>query len=38
VPEKVKQRIEEISKKYGINEEDLLMKALLWVIYEEIKV
>lgn len=38
VPEKVKKRLEEVELKYGIKAEDLLTKALLWVIYEEIKV
>ena len=38
IPEKAKKRLEEVEKKYGIKAEDLLTKALLYVIYEEIKV
>ena len=35
VPEKVLIKLEEIEKKFGIKKEDLILRALLKVLYEE---
>jgi len=37
VPQKVILRLEEIEQKYGVRKEDILLRALNKVIYEEFK-
>ena len=37
VPEKVLIKLEEVEQKYGLKKEDLLLRALKKVLYEEIK-
>jgi len=37
VPQRVIERLEYLEKKYGVKKEDLLLRALNKVIYEEFK-
>ena len=37
VPEKVLRKLEEVEQKHSVKREDLLMRALIKVLYEEFK-